>query len=586
MAFPDSFVDEVRRTANIVSFISEVVPLRKTGASWKGLCPFHNEKSPSFNVRSEPPVFHCFGCGEGGDVFKFVMLRERVNFPEAIEIVARRFGIVVPETRGFERGEDRKEREEILALLDAAAQHFTRNFWTAPGTKSREYLLGRGFKKETLEKIRTGAAPDSWSDLLDAMRKKFAPQLLLSAGLILERQGKEGHYDRFRNRVIFPILNESGKVVAFGARCLDGSEPKYLNSPETPVYQKSRTLYGLNWARDPIRESGRALMMEGYLDVARAIESGVAEAVATCGTALTAAHGRLLHRFSDRVILNFDQDDAGKKATLKSLEILTEEGLDVRIVSLPEGHDPDTYLREAGGDAYRERLKTAPVYVEWLIERAAAEHDIKTPQGKAAYLNAVLPTLAKIASAVERAAWLPRVVAAGKLDGPGTEQELRRAVSLRGGTAPAAATTVAPPRVARKLLPAEKWLLTLMLQEAEGVEAALADLQEEDFSELRSAGVLRASKSLLLKGLRVGAATLAEAVTDEDDRRMIREVAVESSPVEQAHAKNCVIELRRRALDQRLKSIQRDLDQKQAAGEDPGALFQEKVKLAKELRSL
>ena len=586
MAFPDSFVDEVRRTANIVSFISEVVPLKKTGASWKGLCPFHNEKSPSFNVRSEPPVFHCFGCGEGGDVFKFVMLRERVNFPEAIEIVARRFGIVVPETRGFERGEDRKEREEILALLDAAAQHFTRNFWTAPGTQAREYLLGRGFQKDTLEKIRTGAAPDSWSDLLDAMRKKFAPHLLLSAGLILERQGKEGHYDRFRNRVIFPILNESGKVVAFGARCLDGSEPKYLNSPETPVYQKSRTLYGLNWARDPIRESGRALMMEGYLDVARAIESGIGEAVASCGTALTAAHGRLLHRFSDRVILNFDQDDAGKKATLKSLEILTEEGLDVRIVSLPEGHDPDTYLREAGGDAYRERLKVAPVYVEWLIERAAAENDTQTPQGKAAYLNAVLPTLAKIASAVERAAWLPRVVAAGKLDGAGTEQELRRAVSLRGGSAPSAPSAAAPPRAARKLLPAEKWLLTLMLQEAEGVHEALAELQEQDFQELRSAGVLRASKSLLLKGMKVNATNLAEAVTDEDDRRMLREVAVDSSPVEQAHPKNCVIELRRRALDQRLKAIQRDLDQKQAAGEEDRALFQEKVKLAKELRSL
>src|SRR5258706_240365 len=283
MAFPDGFVEEVRRAADIVRVISEHVPLKKMGTSWKGLCPFHQEKSPSFNVRSEPAVFHCFGCGEGGDVFKFVMLRERVNFPEAIEIVARRFGIVVPETRGFERGEDRKEREEILALLDAAAQHFTRNFWTAPGTKAREYLLGRGFKKETLEKIRTGAAPDSWNDLLDALRKKFAPHLLLTAGLILERQAKEGHNDRFRSR----------------------------------------------------------------------------------GTALTAAHGRLLHRFSDRVILNFDQDDAGKKATLKSLEILTEEGMDVRIVSLPEGHDPDTYLREAGGDAYRERLKAAPGYVEW-----------------------------------------------------------------------------------------------------------------------------------------------------------------------------------------------------------------------------
>src|SRR5262245_45197603 len=190
MAFPDSFVEEVRHAADIVRFISDHVALRKAGNSWKGLCPFHNEKTPSFNVRSEPPVFHCFGCGEGGDLFKFVMLRERVAFPEAIEMVARRFGIPIPETRGFERGEDRKAREEILALLEAAAQRFTRNFWTAPGTRAREYLVGRGFRKETLEKIRVGAAPDSWSDLLDSLRGKFPPKLLLQAGLILERQDK------------------------------------------------------------------------------------------------------------------------------------------------------------------------------------------------------------------------------------------------------------------------------------------------------------------------------------------------------------------------------------------------------------
>src|SRR5216117_221044 len=183
MAFPDSFVDEVRRTANIVTFIQETVPLKKTGASWKGLCPFHNEKTPSFNVRSEPAVFHCFGCGEGGDVFKFVMLRERVSFPEAAETLARRFGIPVPEGQGrFEPGPDRKEREEILALMEAAAQHFARNLWNAPGAKAREYLLGRGFKKETLEKIRAGAALDSWTDLLDALKKTYPVGSLLTAG--------------------------------------------------------------------------------------------------------------------------------------------------------------------------------------------------------------------------------------------------------------------------------------------------------------------------------------------------------------------------------------------------------------------
>src|SRR5512134_1732671 len=350
MAFPDSFVEEVRRVADIVRVISEHVALKKMGTSWKGLCPFHQEKTPSFNVRQEPAVFHCFGCGEGGDVFKFLMLRERMSFPEAVEALARRFGVPVPEGR-VEPGPDRKEREEMLALMEAAAQHFTRTFWAAPGTKAREYLLGRGFKKETLEKIRAGAARDAWDDLLGALRGRFSPQALLAAGLVLERQEKNGHYDRFRNRAVFPILSESGKVVAFGARSLDGTEPKYLNSPETVVYQKGRTLYGLSWAKEKTRQDGSIVLMEGYLDVARAIEAGVTEAVATCGTALTGSHARLVHRFAERVTLNFDQDEAGQKAARKSFDVLLEEGLRVSVVELPEGHDPDSFLKAAGGDA-------------------------------------------------------------------------------------------------------------------------------------------------------------------------------------------------------------------------------------------
>ncbi|HSD28305.1 MAG TPA: DNA primase, partial [Vicinamibacteria bacterium] len=442
MAFPDSFVEEVRRVADIVRVIGEHVALKKMGTSWKGLCPFHQEKTPSFNVRQEPAVFHCFGCGEGGDVFKFLMLRERVSFPEAVETLARRFGVPVPEGR-FEPGPDRKEREEMLALMEAAAQHFTRTFWAAPGTKAREYLLGRDFRKETLEKIRAGAARDAWDDLLGALRGKFSPALILKAGLVLERQGKEGHYDRFRNRVVFPIVNESGKVVAFGARSLDGSEPKYLNSPETPVYSKSRVLYGLNWARDAVARERRAVLMEGYLDVARAIERGVAEAVATCGTALTPQHARLLHRFAETAVLNFDQDEAGQKAARRSLEVLLEEGIRVRVVELPEGHDPDTYLKAEGAEAYRKRLHEAPEAVEWLMRRAETAGELSSPAGKAAFFAAVLPALVRTQNAVERLAWLARVVERGGLDAGAAREELRRALSGRTGSASAVAEAAA-----------------------------------------------------------------------------------------------------------------------------------------------
>jgi DNA primase len=580
MAFPDSFVEEVRRTADIVRFISEHVALRKMGTSWKGLCPFHQEKTPSFNVRSEPPLFHCFGCGEGGDVFKFVMLRERASFPEAVEAVARRFGIAVPENR-YEPGPDRKEREEILTLMEAAAEHFTKTFWSPAGAEAHEYLMGRGFKKETLERIRVGAARDSWDDLLQTLRKRFPVTALLSAGLVIEKQGGNGHYDRFRGRAVFPILNESGKVVAFGARSLDGSEPKYLNSPETPVYQKSRTLYGLSWAKEAIQKEGRVVFMEGYLDVARALEAGVACAVASCGTALTAGHARLIHRFADRVILNFDQDEAGQKAARKSFEVLVEEGLRVQIVELPKGHDPDTYLKEEGAEAYAARLAEAPEHVEWLIRRAAEENDTRTPPGKAAYLNALLPALVRIDSAVERAAWIPRIAERGGLDPAGTDQEVRRALATR---TPVAVSAPPPPPRAGVLLSAEKWLVALLLKEAEGLDEALAELTDADVAGLRTAEVLVAAKALYLRGAAPSAAALAEAVTTEDARRLLREIAVEDPPVERARPIDCVLELRRRALEERLARVQRELSGSQPAGQEP--LLQEALRLKREITHL
>jgi DNA primase len=584
MAFPDSFVEEVRRTADIVRYISDHVSLRKTGASWKGLCPFHQEKTPSFNVRSEPPLFHCFGCGEGGDVFKFAMLHERVGFPEAVEMIARRFGVTVPENR-FDGGPDRKAREEMLALLEAAAQHFSHNFWTAPGTRAREYLLGRGFKKETLERIRAGAAPDSWDDLLGSLRKKFAPGLLLSAGLVLERQDKSGHYDRFRNRAIFPILNEGGKVVAFGARALDGSEPKYLNSPETPVYQKGRTLYGLSWAKDAVRREGRIVLMEGYLDVARAIEAGVGEVAATCGTALTTNHARLLRRFTESVVMNFDQDEAGQKASQRSAEALVEESLQVRVVELPAGEDPDTYLKTAGAEAYRKRLAEAPVYMEWLVRRSAARHEVGTPQGKAAFLNALLPALLRIESAVERVAWLPLIVASGGLDERATEQELRRAVAARRSSVsvPAASAPEAPAQARAGLLPAEKWLLALMLEGREGVGDALDTLQEADLRGLRSEEVLRAAKGLAAGGRAVAAETLSETV-GEESRRMLREMAVDGPPTAGVTPADCARELRSRPLKARMAEIQRDLGG--ASGPALEALLEEKLHLKRQMAGL
>jgi DNA primase len=578
MSFPDRFVEEVRRSADIVRVIQDHVALKKVGGSWKGLCPFHQEKTPSFNVRAEPALFHCFGCGVGGDVFKFVMLYERVSFPEAAESLARRFGVPVPErTEG--PGPDRKEREEMLALLETAAQHFSRTLWSAGGTRAREYLLGRSFKKETLERIRAGAAREGWDDLLGALRGKFPPAAMAAAGLVLERQDGSGYYDRFRGRAIFPILNESGKVVAFGARSLDGSEPKYLNSPETPVYQKGRTLYGLSWAKEAIRREGRAVLMEGYLDVARALEAGIDEAVATCGTALTPGHARLLHRFTERVDVNFDQDEAGQRAARKSFELLFEEGVRAHVVELPPGEDPDSYIRAAGSQAYRARLAGAPEAIEWLIRREAAANDTGTPGGKAAYLRALLPALVRIESAVERAAWLARVVEGGGLDEAAAREELQRA---RKGLAASAPPEPAP-ALSTAMPKAERWLVALLAQGAEGAEEALAELGEADIDGLRSAEVLRAAKALWRRNDKVTAAALASAITGEEAQRLLSEIAVEGAPVSGPSPLECVRVLRRQPLEARLLEIQKRLN---AGAERSEELLLEKNRLARQLASL
>jgi DNA primase len=592
MAFPESFVEEVRRAADIVRVVSEHVALKKMGTSWKGLCPFHNEKTPSFNVRQEPAVFHCFGCGEGGDVFKFLMLRERVSFPEAVEMLARRHGVPVPEGR-VDAGPERKEREEMLALMEAAALHFTRTLWSPAGTRAREYLLGRGFERSTLEKLRAGAARDSWDDLLSTLRGKFSPALLAKAGLVVERQGKEGHYDRFRDRAVFPITNESGKVVAFGARSLDGSEPKYLNSPETPVYSKSRVLYGLSWARDAITREGRAVMMEGYLDVARAIEAGVTGAVATCGTALTGQHARLLARFAKTVVLNFDQDEAGQKAARRSLDVLLGEGLPVRIVELPAGHDPDTYLKAEGADAYRRRLDEAPDAVEWLMRRGVEAHDVQTPAGKGAFLADVMPALVRIQNAVERQAWLARVVERGGLDAGAAREELRRAMGGRPSAAGLATTSAVAEAAARgaarmavrahQLLPAERWLLALVAQGAAGVEQALDELSDSDVEGLASAPILRAAQAVARKTTPVTLGAVLDAL-GEEERRLVSAIAVEGVPAEHLSAEECVRELRRQPLLTRMAEIQKRLPA--ASGDALEALLQEKTRLVRQMASL
>lgn len=583
--FSPSFMDELKSRADIVSVVSEHVVLKKVGRSHKGLCPFHKEKSPSFTVRADPPVFHCFGCGAGGDVVEFVKLKEGLSFKDAIESLARRFGVTIPDSRE-ESPEDRL-RVEIEPVLEAAAVHFEQFFWADTGRRAREYLQGRKFSDKTLRFIRAGATRDAWEDLVKLLKVQFREELIEMAGLAI--RGQRGLYDRFRNRAMFPILSDRGRVVAFGARALDpADEPKYLNSPEGPAYQKSRTLYGLSWAKEEIRKTGRAIVMEGYLDVARSIEAGVASAVAPCGTALTSQQARLLKRLAPRAVLCFDGDDAGVKATRRSIEIFLDEKMDVRVVALESGHDPDTFIRERGREPFLAKIESAEPAIEWLARLSARENDIESPAGKAAYMNSLLPALGRIESGVERAAWIPRIAQIGKIDPIAASEELARSLGSRQAVRPQAFTpAIRSPMAAPKqeLTRSEVWLVALALKSLPDVADAFAELEGLDLSSLRAGSILTTLLRLSEVGGEASLGTLQDALPDDEDRRVLREIAVQDLEVEAASARPCAMSLRKLLLERRLSEIQKTLV-KGGGGQDIDAILDEKTRISREIEAL
>ncbi len=355
---PEDLVDSIRSQADIVDIVSDYVTLRRSGKNYLGLCPFHDEKTPSFSVNPERQIFHCFGCGKGGNVFTFLMEHENVTFVEAVHHIARRLNITIPDTnREHEAG---SEAESLARVTRFAALFFHERLLEA-GRDSivRRYAEQRGLSEQTIKSFGLGYAPDSWNDLLNAARKQgIGTDLLVKAGLA--KAGEQRTYDAFRKRLIFPIQAPSGRVVGFGGRALsDEDQPKYLNSPESPIYRKSQVLYGLYQARESLRRQGRALVVEGYMDLLGLHEQGIQGVVALCGTALTREQARLLARYGQQAYLVYDSDQAGVRATWRAIEPLVESGLWTRVVRLPENHDPDSYVREHGPDGFMKLVEQA-----------------------------------------------------------------------------------------------------------------------------------------------------------------------------------------------------------------------------------
>ena len=400
------FVEQLKSSIDIVKVVGEYVRLRRVGSTGRylGLCPFHQEKTPSFNVNQARQFYKCFGCGAGGDALKFVMEVDGLTFPEALKLLAERNGIPMPKRNEYSDSDSRL-RGVLIEMHARAADLYQSALRGPQGGEARAYLARRGVGQEIIDAFQLGYSDPAGQALTHRLTEAgFSPEQLEASGLVRRRSEGAGFYDAFRGRLMFPIHNESGKVIAFGGRALDDGQPKYLNSPETPIYRKTSTLYNLHRAREAMRRSNRAVLVEGYMDVIGAYAADVREVVASCGTALTNPQVRAIHRHADTVVVNFDPDDAGGNAAERAIQLLLDEGLHVRVLTLDGGLDPDEYVKQNGAEAYRARLDAAPGYFHWLADRARARFDMRSADGRMDAFKFLLPAVQKISDKLERAA--------------------------------------------------------------------------------------------------------------------------------------------------------------------------------------
>ncbi len=495
--FPQSFIEDLKMQANILQVVQDRMPLRKSGATWKGLCPFHGEKTPSFHVNPDKGFFHCFGCGVGGDVFKFVELFDKVAFPEAVRLLAGRFGIPVPDPAEAPKDEAaERERETLLKIHEVAAAWFREQLASPAGRAARRMLEDRGLTPATCETIGFGYAPGS----RDALRRhleqqKIATGLLVRGGLVSQRD--DGSLvDRFRNRLMVPICRDGGAIVAFGGRAMEkDQQPKYLNSPETAIYTKGRTLYGLHLSKSAIRQQRYAVLVEGYFDVAQPWQAGIQNVVASSGTALTPAQARLLRRFTDKVVLSFDPDSAGQGAAERSSELLVAEGFQVNVAMLPAGEDPDTLIRKQGGQAYVEKLRTSRPYLEYLLDRAASRYDMTSGESRRGFLDNMLAVAARIPDPTARDQFADRLAHRARITEEVVRNEIRRAaVERRASLGEAEAARGL--RLVGDVKPAEKALIWALLHQPATALGAMDELEARDLDGLATRGILTVARSL------------------------------------------------------------------------------------------
>jgi DNA primase len=568
MAEPGSVAERVKQQADIVRVVGEYVRLKKSGQNFTGLCPFHQEKTPSFAVHPGKQIYHCFGCGAGGDVFKFVMEMDKVSFPEAIRAVAEKCGIPMPEWRG--RGgpqaqQATQQRRLLVEMHKAATAFFAHQLETPEGLAAKAYLEDRGLKPATIARFGLGWAPSTGEALVRHLRSKFPPALLDLSGLASRDRNNQA-FDRFRRRVMFPIATESGRVVAFGGRAVGDEQPKYLNSPETRIYTKSQVLYNLDRAREAIRREGFAVLVEGYMDAIALAEAGIDNVVASCGTSLAEAQVRLLARFTRNIVVNFDLDAAGQAATDRSLVLLLGSEFEIRVLVLPSTEagksDPDQFIRKEGAEAYREVLSRSPLYLDYLIGRAR-RMETGTIESKLRAVNFLMPYVRLLPSPLARSEWISRIASGLHVDQPALRQSLvQAAAERRAEVKPRAELLTAA------VTPAERRLLKMLMDADEFRERLAEEIAREELH--RGLETEKLLAAMIEAGVPSGGS--AEELTalgerlEERDRRLLYELAFETAAEPTwEEAESCLAVLRRRRLEAELRSVQSAIEALKAA---------------------
>ena len=563
MRYPQTFLDDLKRQADIVRVVQDYVQLKKKGANWMACCPFHKEKTPSFSVSPAKEIFYCFGCHKGGSVFNFVMEMERVSFPEAIKLVAEKSGVPLPKLIDDSRFEARRnEADAVIELNKWALEWWEQQLESSSEARiARDYLNRREITDETRKTFRMGYAPDSWDALSIHLRQKGATQDQIERSGLVVKKEEGGSYDRFRGRLIFPVMDIQGKPIAFGGRTLRDEDAKYINSPETAAYVKGRNLFGLNLTRDEIRRAGFVILVEGFLDLIVPYQFGVRNVVASLGTALTPEQARLVSRFARKVVVNYDGDNAGVQAAKKAIAILLAEDLEVKILVLPDGSDPDEFIRKSGVSEYQQQRGLAQPHIQFVIDQAVRDRKLSNPADKEAAVDEVLPYIRVVRSRLQKREYFEIAMDSLRIGDATLRRELWHSIRQgigEGARAGEAAKTTAR-RATIKPTVAEERLLGLVFASEELRSGVLSMLQPEDYEDLATAPLLRVLFELENEHREINFESLSEKLAETPELAELLPMLMMS---ESLHASNehytpeeCVFTFRLMKLESRIGQL-------------------------------